>query len=463
MGLHRFRRVMLPSGIIALLIGVAAPAVATQAAAVASPSSSAVATATRHVPTPTSPRSGKWVPHLTGTAAAKANRVSASIATAMRKARLKSGNLGTRHASPAMNQWSNSLHTNWGTIPTQIFDGMFATQSINSFTLSDSDVVFSPTMDPSPDSCIEVTTRYQSGENYLSAWDWCTTSPGWAVSWPDLSASFQANYTTTINGQPFYTIEIVNTNSQENQWTAYLYNYLTGAYDTFYQTSGTSQLASNGVDGWDMDEVYTYWNSSTGEGDYCAAAEGANFESRSLELETPAGSWGNATNSNSKPAVAFPSGNRVGCDNGHFWLPAENSNWRVTLDTHGAGSIAGTGSGRCLDVYNSNFSNAAEVDIWDCNGTGAQSWSYTSEGALTIDGGKYCLDVANSHTANGTGVRLWTCNGTQTQEWTWSIHNTLVGINSGRCLDAINYGTANGTMLQIYDCKATTNQQWTWK
>jgi hypothetical protein len=31
-------------------------------------------------------------------------------------------------------------------------------------------------------------------------------------------------------------------------------------------------------------------------------------------------------------------------------------------------------SGRCLDVPNSVTTNGTQLQLWDCNGTGAQNW-----------------------------------------------------------------------------------------
>jgi endoglucanase len=60
-------------------------------------------------------------------------------------------------------------------------------------------------------------------------------------------------------------------------------------------------------------------------------------------------------------------------------------------------------------------------------------------------------------------VNLWTCNGSGAQRWTVQANGNIVNTQSGRCLDVIGRGTANGSQLQIYDCIAggQSNQQWT--
>jgi hypothetical protein len=59
-------------------------------------------------------------------------------------------------------------------------------------------------------------------------------------------------------------------------------------------------------------------------------------------------------------------------------------------------------------------------------------------------------------------VNLWTCNGSGAQKWTLQGNGNLVNTASGKCLDAIGQGTANGTGLQIYTCVAggQGNQRW---
>ena len=77
-----------------------------------------------------------------------------------------------------------------------------------------------------------------------------------------------------------------------------------------------------------MDEVYTDYNSSTGEGDYCTLTKGDVFESTGLQYQlSPGGSWTAATTSNSSMNLAYPRGADLGCDNSWYALPTPNSRW----------------------------------------------------------------------------------------------------------------------------------------
>ncbi|MGE7433894.1 ricin-type beta-trefoil lectin domain protein [Kitasatospora sp. NPDC001175] len=127
-----------------------------------------------------------------------------------------------------------------------------------------------------------------------------------------------------------------------------------------------------------------------------------------------------------------------------------------TPSTH-TGPVTSALPGKCLDDGNST-ANGTAVQLWDCNGGAAQTWTWTN-GTLTL-GGK-CLDVTGGSTANGTLVELWDCNGGTNQQWTPQPDGALKSTQSGRCLDDPAYATTNGTRLEIWDCNGGTNQRWT--
>jgi hypothetical protein len=121
------------------------------------------------------------------------------------------------------------------------------------------------------------------------------------------------------------------------------------------------------------------------------------------------------------------------------------------------GAITGYG-GKCVDVAAANSANGTAVQLYDCNGSSAQSWTVSSDGSLRALG--KCMDVTAAGTANGAQIQLYDCNGTNAQKWT-SSNGTLVNTGSGRCLDATGPSSANGTRLQIWDCAGSANQKWT--
>jgi chitinase len=154
-------------------------------------------------------------------------------------------------------------------------------------------------------------------------------------------------------------------------------------------------------------------------------------------------------------------------------------NWELSQDATGANSLVsaiyetvmgGTGpvgrtgritglGGKCVDINAAGTANGTAVQLYDCNGSAAQSWTIGTDG--TIRGLGKCLDVNAAGTVNGSLVQIYDCNGTGAQQWQSSSDGTLRNPVSGRCLDAQNNSSANGTRLQIWDCFAGANQRWT--
>ncbi|ACU73866.1 glycoside hydrolase family 5 [Catenulispora acidiphila DSM 44928] len=127
--------------------------------------------------------------------------------------------------------------------------------------------------------------------------------------------------------------------------------------------------------------------------------------------------------------------------------------------TGATGTITGQQSGRCVDAQSAGTANGTVVQLYDCNGTGAQQWQVRSDGSVLNPNSGRCLDVTGAGTANGTRVQLYDCNGTGAQHWQVRADGSVLNATSGRCLDA--NGSANGSYLQIWDCAGSGNQHWT--
>jgi hypothetical protein len=121
-------------------------------------------------------------------------------------------------------------------------------------------------------------------------------------------------------------------------------------------------------------------------------------------------------------------------------------------------------AGMCMDDTGNGTANGTKIEIWSCNGTAAQDWTFEPDGSpggpgtLTIHG--KCLDIINRGTANHTKVQLFTCNGGANQQWL--IDGTageLFNPVSGRCL-ADPGGTTKGVQLWISNCTQKPDQAW---
>jgi len=113
--------------------------------------------------------------------------------------------------------------------------------------------------------------------------------------------------------------------------------------------------------------------------------------------------------------------------------------------------------GLCLDVRAAATADGTPVQVYTCNGTGAQTWTATSSNQLQSLG--KCLDVTGAGTANGVLVQLYTCNGTGAQTWVHQSNGEYINSNSGKCLDDTGFG-GSGTQVEIWTCADSSNQQW---
>ncbi|GAA4203180.1 hypothetical protein GCM10022252_60400 [Streptosporangium oxazolinicum] len=122
------------------------------------------------------------------------------------------------------------------------------------------------------------------------------------------------------------------------------------------------------------------------------------------------------------------------------------------------GPIRGVG-GKCVDAAAASSANGTAVQLWDCNGSTAQSWTAGTDGTVRVLG--KCMDATGSGTANGTRIQLWDCNGSAAQQWQATSASQLRNPLSGRCLDAPGGAVTNGNRLQLWDCNANAWQRWT--
>ena len=129
----------------------------------------------------------------------------------------------------------------------------------------------------------------------------------------------------------------------------------------------------------------------------------------------------------------------------------------------GGGTVTGNAitdtASKCVDVAGDDTGgNGTAVQLWDCQSAAVdQHWTYANNTLQTLG---RCLDIASGGTADGTKVQLYDCNGSGAQSWQARTDGSLYNAQSGKCLDDPNTNTANGTQLQIYDCNASAAQVW---
>ena len=112
---------------------------------------------------------------------------------------------------------------------------------------------------------------------------------------------------------------------------------------------------------------------------------------------------------------------------------------------------------KCLDDFGGATANGTKVDIWTCNNTVSQQWTFVS-GALSVQG--KCLDDSSQGGA-GAKMVLWTCNGHSAQTWAHNSSGEYVLKLNGLCLTDPSGSATNGTQVVIRTCSNFDDQHWT--
>ncbi|KAL4268545.1 Carbohydrate-binding module family 13 protein [Pleurotus pulmonarius] len=115
---------------------------------------------------------------------------------------------------------------------------------------------------------------------------------------------------------------------------------------------------------------------------------------------------------------------------------------------------------KCLDVRGNVQSNGTPVQIFDCNGSGAQRW-VINRGSTKVQlaGTNFCLD-AGSSPGNGVGMKIWQCfDNLPAQQWFLTDDNRIALENQGLCLDLTDGILTNGNQVQTWKCTDNDNNQ----
>ena len=124
----------------------------------------------------------------------------------------------------------------------------------------------------------------------------------------------------------------------------------------------------------------------------------------------------------------------------------------------------------CLDNYGSSASDGTKIDLYTCNGTGAQYWTLNAtqgpDGNYTgelVNGNGMCVNDAGYGGA-GSKVILWSCTGTINEVWTyWPAYQEYSVTYGGHtyCMNDPGYSTTPGTQQIVWTCPDTANEQYT--
>lgn len=129
-----------------------------------------------------------------------------------------------------------------------------------------------------------------------------------------------------------------------------------------------------------------------------------------------------------------------------------------------AGTAGPTGPLR-LDLGNRCLGAGAGVQLWQCNGSKGQRWTFVQDGSIRATG--KCL--TETGTQNNAPVTLKPCVGTPAQRWglshvpgkgVYSPGPVLVNEESGNCLNDPASSVRDGTKPNMWTCKGGKNQLW---
>ncbi|WP_045227167.1 ricin-type beta-trefoil lectin domain protein [Methyloterricola oryzae] len=147
-------------------------------------------------------------------------------------------------------------------------------------------------------------------------------------------------------------------------------------------------------------------------------------------------------------ALGFSSAHAAALVNGNHFISSRNfpsAYVCLSADNSSNGTVV---FGRpCLP----NFSQAWNWDVFEIQGLG------TSTGDDGVH--RKCLDVRGGGTADGTPVQIFECNGTGAQQWIYTGTGTIFNLRSGKCLDlkTVNRFGFNEFQAVIKTCNTVQN------
>lgn len=114
--------------------------------------------------------------------------------------------------------------------------------------------------------------------------------------------------------------------------------------------------------------------------------------------------------------------------------------------------------GKCVNDAGNSSAQRTKIQIWTCNGTAAQDWTFR-KGEL-LHKAKCMRDEGSG--GRGSKVILSTCKHAPDEIWTHnSRHEYVLKAHRGRlCLDDPGSSKKNGTQLVVYTCNNRANQHW---
>jgi hypothetical protein len=156
-------------------------------------------------------------------------------------------------------------------------------------------------------------------------------------------------------------------------------------------------------------------------------------------------------------------------DGAHFDGLMNHSDFVGSFGVYEVRSVSA--SGKCLDVSAGSSADGANVQVYTCNGTAAQTFTFVDLGAFKMElraaHSDKCVDVAGGSSANGANIQQWNCSGSSTNQtftmdvldWATMKIKLKTGTAANKCAD-VDGGA--GPNVHQWDCYSNNaNQEFT--
>ncbi|MCB0563861.1 MAG: ricin-type beta-trefoil lectin domain protein [Phaeodactylibacter sp.] len=116
---------------------------------------------------------------------------------------------------------------------------------------------------------------------------------------------------------------------------------------------------------------------------------------------------------------------------------------------------------KCFHTKGGSTANGANVELWDCLGTEAQEWYFSSTYIKFNSDHDKCLTLPVGEYTNGANIFLEDCNGGYRQQWVYDGFNKSIRSvrTPDKCIHIKEGSSANGANVELWNCMGTVAQQ----
>lgn len=121
--------------------------------------------------------------------------------------------------------------------------------------------------------------------------------------------------------------------------------------------------------------------------------------------------------------------------------------------------LKNVGTELCLDVAGGRVLNGTKVQSYECNASDAQFWKYEASTGRLRSAVNYnkCLDMAGNY-SNGANVKIWDCVDSNNQRFDFVDNSLRTRQNNSLAVDA--FGSSNSSNVGLWSFHGGNNQRW---